>query len=512
MKSIHSFLFLSAFLLLIAWIVWPEQNTSDSPTRGESGFLEPAKLRPATLEEAKTSTPMRTQERVALLKAELHFPLAPLRPEGPEEDTGKVSVRIVDSVGHHVYRGEVLILQHHKILQTLAPHKEDGLFHCELPANEAYEFMVKPDSLDSGLLPQLLRSRGTQKDRALKDPYNLEHFARVYVRLKAHDNLSLDLKVGTAVRPYGQVIGPSGNPLEGIMVVLSALDQEASGLTEASMTKEDGRFAFEEIFPGNHRLMFHVAHGKVPNGESWNPSAPRDVELLPGQDMDLGVIQIGGGQCSVSGWIVNQEGQPFAGLPLLCFSNQEVEERLNPHTFASELGRTVTNAEGHFSLTGLEAGPVIISLTPEYNPRFVLGAGHPAMWEPNVEVALSSATPHVNLGGLTVQESRPFLLTGNLRFDDAWLASEGHRKADLRIYISQVKGEALPEGVRRNAVRKQRVPIEWTTNSYRSDIETPMTPLTLTFKLKAYPELSFPVRPEALQTWVQDIHIPSDFE
>ena len=512
MKSIRPLLFLGALSLLIAWLMWPDQNQPDSPTTGEPGNSFVENLAPATLEEVQASAPQRTEQVIALPKEEPPVTSEPFQPKDPKDETGKVTVRIVDAFGNHVRHGEVLVMQKHKVLETLSIQEDDGLFRCELGASEAYEFMVKPESLRGGLMPQLLRSRGTQKEGPARDPFDLKNFARAYVRLKAKDDVSVELLVAAPVRAYGRVLGPNGNPLEGIMVALSALDRNAGGLAEASMTNELGEFAFLEVFPGNHRLLVHVAPNQVPEGENWNPPAPQDAKIHPGQDFDWGDTRIGSGQCSVSGWIVNQDGFGFAGLPVLCYSNKAVEEGLDPQNFTSQLGRTMTDAEGRFTLTGLEAGPALITLTPEYNPRFVLGAGHPAMWEPNMEVNLILDGPHVDLGELVVEESRPFLLTGNLQFDDAWLATDGHRKEDLRIYVSQQKGEALPEGIRRNAVRKQRVPIDWATHSYQSAIETPMTTLVLTFKLPGYEELKFSVRPEALQTWAQDIQIPQDFK
>lgn len=512
MKSIRPLLYLGALSLLIAWIVWPDQNQPDSPATRESGDSIAESLAPATLEDVPGSAPERTKQIIPSLKTEPPEVSSPAQPRDPEDETGKVTVRILDVFGNHVRHGEVLVMQSHNVVKALKIDERDGLFHCELGASEDYEFMVKPDSLRGGLVPQLLRSRGTQKTQNPADLFDLKNFARTYVRLNANDEVSVELTVAAPVRAYGRVLGPNGLPLEGIMVVLSALDPNAGGLAEASMTNELGEFTFLEVFPGNHRLLLHVAPNKVPEGENWNPPAPQDVEVRPGQDLDLGDSQIGGGECSVSGWIVNQDGLPFPGLPILCYSNQEVEEGLDPHNFASQLGKSMTDAQGHFTLSGLEAGPVLISITPEYNPRFVLGAGHPAIWEPSVELNLESGRSHVDLGELVVEESRPFLLTGNLLFDDAWLASEGHRKEDLRITVSQVKDEALPEGVRRNSVRKQRVPIDSTTHSYRGVIETPMTTLVLSFKLKGYEELSFSVRPEALQSWARDIQIPQDFE
>lgn len=512
MKTIRPLLFLGALTLLIAWLMWPDQNQPDSPALGESGDLVEEELLPATLKPMQSSAPTRTQETIPSRELEPLVPPASTQPRNPEDETGRVSVRIVDSFGTPIHHGEVMVLHHRKVLQTLTMDSVDGLFYCELPASEPYAFMVNPDSLEGGLLPQLMRSRSTQNENFQKDSTGMEFFAKTLVLLKPNDDLSIELIVGAPASAYGRVLGPNWEPLEGVMVVLSGLDPRAGDLSESSMTNQTGEFTFQEVFPGNYRQTLHVAPGKIPEGENWNPPAPRDVEILPGQEMDLGDARIGGGQCSVSGSIVNQDGNPFAGLPVLCYSNQKVEEGLDPHTFVSELGKAITDTNGNFTISGLEAGRVSISLTPEFNPRFVLGAGHPAMWEPNVEVELESDGTHMDLGELLVEESRPFLLNGNLVFDDAWLVSNGHRKEDLRVYVSQAKGESLAVGVRRNPVNKLRLPIDWDTSSYQGAIETPMTLLTLTFKLKGYAELNFSIQPEALQTWTQSIQIPSDFK
>ncbi|PCJ54405.1 MAG: hypothetical protein COA70_04575 [Planctomycetota bacterium] len=511
MKSIRPLLFLGVFSLLIAWLIWPDRNQPDSPSHGESGDLIVEDLAPATLTDQSSGTTLR--ETLALeVDAVVPEVEKPEQPIDPESEFGKISVGIVDSFGNQVRHGKVLVLQHGKVIRTLVIDESDSRFHCELPASETYFVMVQPDSLQAGLIPQLVRSRKSKPEQVSTGESDLKNYAKFMVQLSADQWVKVDLEVGIPAQVFGRILGPHGAPAEGVLVRLSGLDRNSGALTESSMTNEFGEYAFEEVFPGNHRLKLHVDPLAVSGSESWNPPAPWDMEIMAGQGLDLGDTYLGGGQGSVSGWIVDQDGNPFPGLPVLCFSNQKVKEGLDPHTFVSELGRTVTNEEGLFQITGMKVGPIKISVTPDFNPRHVLGPGHPAMWEPNIEVDLESDGPHVDLGGIVVEDSRPFVLSGNLVFDDAWLASDLHSKGDLRISISQVKGAELPEGVRRNAVRKMKVRPDLAANTYRAVVETPMTPIEISFRLKGYSDLRFQVKPEALRTWARDIQIPSAFE
>jgi len=468
-------------------------------------------LEPATLVDLEAEAPVR--ETVVKDFAAVHSEEAKSQaPVDPESEFGKVSVGIVDSFGNQVFHGEVLVLHRGKVIQTLAMDEADARFHCELPASETYFVMVKPDSLPTGMIPQLVRSRKSRLEQDSTDEYDLKDYARFMIRLSANQLVEVDLEVGTPAHVFGRIVLPGGSSAEGVAVHLSGLDKNSGSLTEIATTNELGEYSFPEVFPGNHRLKLFFNPQLVPKGDSWNQPAPRDLEVHAGQSLDLGDTHLGGGHGSIRGWIVDQEGEPFPGLPVLCYSNRAVKEGLAPHNFGSELGRSVTNQEGYFEMVGVEVGPIKISVTPDFNPRYVLGAGHPAMWEPSIEVDLESAGPHMDLGEIVVEESRPFVLNGNLVYDDAWLASNMHSKKDLSISISQVKGEALPEGVRRNPVRKMRVRPDFDANTYRAAVETPMTRLEITFQLDGYPDIRFQVKPEALRTWARDIHIPSAFE
>jgi hypothetical protein len=179
---------------------------------------------------------------------------------------------------------------------------------------------------------------------------------------------------------------------------------------------------------------------------------------------------------------------------------------------SSALTRVTTDEQGYFELQRLAAIPVTISVTPDFHPGPAMGAGRPAIWEPNLEVDLSEGPDVVDIGEIVVQESRPFRISGDLVFDPQWLGQAGHGKTDLSIHIEQVAGEQLPEGVRRVPVHRQKVPIDLADGSYAFAVETPSTRIRLTFSLKGYPVLRFVVRPEALQSKTRTIHIPSDFE
>jgi len=172
----------------------------------------------------------------------------------------------------------------------------------------------------------------------------------------------------------------------------------------------------------------------------------------------------------------------------------------------------ITDHEGRFELQHLDAIPISISITPDFYPGQAMGAGKPAMWEDLVKVDLSASADVVDVGELVVQESRPFTISGGLDFDPAWLSQPGNKKSKLHIRISQVEGEELPEGIRRNPIDNLRVPIDWEKSTYAYKGETPMTAVRITFSLQGYSDLRFVVRPEALQSRSRTIQIPGDFE
>ena len=502
------FLILGVLALLATWLMWPNQGSVAATNAGTA--TDPT----STPQEATLELP---SPKLTLQRNQVTPPPAEELPQtvaAPEEEieTGTIYGQVVDSLGHQVSEATVLAFIGSKQVAQASLQGNNSQFVLQLPANSTYGLMVDPDSLAHGLIPPLLETRhGLLMAKRLQpnDPY---FFVKHQVVVQPGVEHKLDLRVGLPAKASGRILDPLGIPVPKVLVRLTSLERHHGIQSEDSITNELGEFFMPEIFPGDYRLNIYVDPALVPAEADWSIPPPTDMTFAPGQSQNFGDLFLGRGDKTIVGWVVNQDGLPFAGLPILCYSNEPVEEGVPAHRMGSALTRVTTDARGYFELKNVEAIAVKISCTPDYSPGQALGAGKPAMWEYPIELDLSKGPNFIDIGELVVDESRPFTISGNLIFDTAWLQKPEHSKKDLRITISQVKGEELPEGIRRNPINQVRVPIDKKANTFSYKVETPMTAVRLTFSLKGYPDLRFVLHPEPLQSKARNIQIPGDFE
>lgn len=502
------FLFLGVLALLASWLMWPDQ-----PAVAETHAASTTASTSSALEEiselASTPTQLEREELISEVPKPAPSPEAQLPLKTAE--TGVVYGTIRDHHDNQVTEGVVWVFQR-KERVAIAPLEGNQMqFTVELPAGKEYGFMVDPDSLPNDLMPPLAKSRVTGL-MAVQLPKNHPSFyIKSTVKLKPGAQQRMDLDVSTPAKASGRVLNPIGEPVSKVLVRLTHHGAISGLLNEEDRSNFRGEFVIPEIFPGKYKVSIYTDPEFAPVEASWNPPAIEDITILPGQEYDFGDIYLGLGHKTVVGRIVNQDGTPFPGLPILC----KVDEAGPDGTvsrYGQELTRVVTDAEGRFELKHLDSVPVSISITSDFYPGQAMGKGKPAMWEYPVKLDLSNGPGLVDVGEFVVHESRPFEISGGLVFDPAWLAKAGNDKGDLEITINQVAGEELPEGIRRNPIKKLRVPIDWKASTYSYKVETPMTAVRITFSLKGHSDLRFVVRPEALQSKSRTIQIPADFE
>ncbi len=482
----------------------PDVEVESAP--GDSGG-EPAGLQAPTLQAEQRSV-------VGGNAMEASAPVPSKQPGGQdlgEEDpgVGVIFGNILNSDGARFDQGRVLVFENGrrgKPLHVLALQGSNMEFRCELPAGRAYQLIVDPESLEGDYTPPLIRSlnRKNLRTGGKIDPKSLDNYSFGFVLVVKDKELREDLMVGLPAQLGGRLLDSDGAPIEGALARLSGLESRISGLNESFVTGVDGVFQFKQVFPGEHRLTF------TQKGE-WNPPAPVDLTMLGGDDRWLGDVRAGGAGKSIKGMVVNQDGEAFPGLVVLCYSDAPVKEGVARHNFGSALAHATTALDGSFLLEGLPATPVKVSLTPNYNPRIVGGAGSPAMWVPNLKVDLSMGPSQAEVGEHVVDESRPFEISGQLVFDGSWLASKQHKKKHLQVSVSRVKGQELPEGVRRVLPKNERVKADRDSGLFQVQVETPMTEVELRFELEGYEDLVFTLQPLPQETWSKEIRVPSDF-
>gem|GEM_PF-2115015 len=419
---------------------------------------------------------------------------------------------IFDSRGARVSHGRVLVLAEKRDsvpIEVLELEGTEREYRCELPSKQDYYLVVDPSSLGEGLIPSLVRSRKkSRRDQASLD--DLSNFTKIYVSLSEGEVVRQDLMVGRLAMAMGRLLAMDGTPIPGALARLTAVEGHIAGFSADALTGADGNFRIDEVFPGDYQLTFS-------RRETWNPPMPLEIQILGGEARDFGDIFAGGGQRSIRGMVVMQGGKPFEGLPILAFRGPKEAGAPSPFKMNAVLARAKTDASGHFDLQGLPETQVLVSLTPGFEPNVVGGAGHPAMWVPNVFVDLEDSLSVVDIGTHTVEESRPFRITGELQFDEAWLAAAGLRKQDLVAIITE-DGEYPPtKRPHRVPLHEERIAIDFdsgpgtNTDVFELTIETPRPEVELRFELSGLEPFVLTLHPEPLGSWSREIRVPGDF-
>lgn len=502
MHSKYTFLFLGLLAMLaIGWLLSSQENAATEPGFVAANTAETAPMAAPALEsEQNTSARVEVATPPPVAEPKLGAPMGLEEPE-----YGFVRGRIVDSYGRPILEGRVIASRKGKRMGAQALQGDDRIYRFRLEAPKIYELAVEPESLPQGYAPPMLKDRrGPGGGGPLQRP------AFYSVAVKPEQEQTLDLVVGMAAEASGQVVDAMGTPVPGVFVQCVRLDSYGGEIDDQALTDSQGNFTFTDVFPGNYRLTVLVTPEQAPKGKLWNPPPPIDVLIQGGQPHHFGQLVVGAGIGQIEGRIVDQDGRGFPGLLVMAYSNEPVGEGLQEHDFNSMLAHARTDADGYYRLQGLELMAVKVSLTPNFEPGQARGPGHVAMWVPNLDVDLDRDGPSIDVGTTVVEESRPFQIRGSLLCDAAWLAS-GHHPNEVRVDIVQVKGEALPQGVRRNPVRA-RVRLDAETNTFRYAVETPMTPLIVRLSLRGFEPKEYLVTPVPLQEWNQQIRIPGDLE
>ncbi len=433
----------------------------------------------------------------------------PAPPEDPEpsvldeedEDpgTGTIVGQILDGYGARFEQGRVLVFKTGEFaapLQVLELQGDRMEFKTELVANKAYRLMVDPESLTGDHIPAPLRHGA--------DPKDPTGYSMAFVHVVRDREHVQNVRVGLPASVHGRLLDGDGKAIAGALARLAGLNKHFVGLSRDAITGDDGTFEFADVYPGEYRLTFS-------RKQQWTPPQPLDIAVLGGESHGIGNVRAGGGNFAIRGQILDQDGQPFVGLPVLCYSDAAVNEGLPAHNMGSALAHGTTGADGTFHLQGLPGIPVQVSLTPGFDPRKVGGKGHPAMWVPNLSVDLGSGLAMHDVGSHQVEESRPFEITGRMIFDSAWLAKKSNRSSDFQGHVSRIPGQVLPDGVLRTTLRRKTVDFDPEEGTFRCLVETPNTEVEVRFELDGQEDLVFVLQPVPLGSWYRDVRVPGDF-
>jgi hypothetical protein len=485
------------FCVVLAVLGWREEfdTTAAAPSSAPPVLERAEELVVARQVEAAEREVAEKPEAAAALESVA--PPAEGRPR--EKQPGFLRGHIVDGSGAALPEGRVQVFRKADDSEPLAEADIEGPEHeyrFTLPSDRPYYVSVDPASVARFGEPPVARGLA-RAERAPDGSIPSNQYTRWWVRIPEGETVWQDLLIARLGEVTGRLLDAQGQPIPGIVSRLIGLESINSGHSQDDLTDVEGIFHHREVFPGSHRLAFFS-----PKPSDFEKPLPTDVLLASGEIQDVGDIRVQSGTCAVVGLILDQDGHPFAGVPVAYYPGPR-EGQKNPPGLTDILRRATTDAEGAFELSGLPTGQGKISLTPNYEPNKD-GTGPVAFWEPNVEVYLSENQPVTDIGVHVVQQSRPFRLEGDL----LGLVPASHR-GKLRATVSEV-GPPLPD-VRRAALKAAPVKVDWEAGRFECLIETPRREVELRFELKGLEDLVFLITPEPWGVWTQEVRVPHDF-
>ena len=156
------------------------------------------------------------------------------------------------------------------------------------------------------------------------------------------------VSLGPALMVTGRITGPGGAGIPAARVSLCAnLPRCLSQMGEEVLTDAQGRFEFRAIPAQEEPLGYRISvHASAYVPQTYNRTS---IEGEPGTTLDIGAIEMGLADLSVSGVVVRADGTPAAHVPI--FVNQMVGVDQPDKS-------TATDAQGRFAITRLGPGPI----------------------------------------------------------------------------------------------------------------------------------------------------------
>jgi len=156
-------------------------------------------------------------------------------------------------------------------------------------------------------------------------------------------------------------------------------------VTFNTRTDDNGEFELQGVVPSDYEFSFFVEHSHalyhVPRPEESR------IKILGGEDAYVGDFAFRLGPVSVSGRVVNQEGDPVDSVLVLCYRD--------PGGHSDEILLAKTNANGEYCLAGLPREHVVVQAgLSGYTGYADLELAEPA---PHVRLNLETADTNVVL-------------------------------------------------------------------------------------------------------------------
>jgi hypothetical protein len=183
----------------------------------------------------------------------------------------------------------------------------------------------------------------------------------VLVELLPGDNVR-EILLERASSVFGVVLGPAGEPIDGVTVLFSAFDESGvrNGELPTRLAPEYGRY--------EGTLHAGIWSAQVTQaGEGYSLPSPQVVRLRAGASAEVN-FTCERSACAIRGRILDESNRPFGGLQVTATRIDTLTEPESGRTVSigQESGRDVSSADGAFRFEGLARGRYRIRVDPNH--------------------------------------------------------------------------------------------------------------------------------------------------
>ncbi len=413
-----------AILVALGLAVWWSLRVEapDSP-RDATAAVEP--VEPDAVDAFPTPAAPATIERTESAPVDA---ATPLPPEEPVEiaATGIVRGRVVDPHGNPVAQARVVAGD--RWVET-APVSVDerGAFAFELPLGR-YGIKVDGASLPPLYVPPHVQDRFPP--HFMGTPPGL--FAALAVLERPGDTVDVLLTVNFRNVVSGYVFDSAGNPVEDVNVRFQNLQAGYQGVHFDDLTDSSGYYQFDAVHPGRYRP--EISMGRDHRLAAISRPFLVDVDIGPAP-LQMAPIILGVGPKTLTGRVVDQDGEPFPDLNVMVFVKEFLPEGAIPYGMGAKLALVSTDVAGRWTATGIPSVRVGIQVSPDgarpgRDDRLL------ARFVPQITLDLKRLPDAVDTGTQVAERSRPFRLSGRIEVTDPAL-----QPSFVKVWIEALDGQ-----------------------------------------------------------------------
>jgi len=386
---------------------------------------------------------------------------------------------------------------------------DDGSFALDVPAG-AYLAGVLASSLPPGILPPFEQ---WTDPAAYRGDGRVNGFYATAVDASEPDaDVFVELRVFRAATVAGYVLDAARRPIEGAWVHLNpaAAGPVPPALARSGRSDAVGRFEITGVYPELYRAAVALRSAVDPRHHDAVAPLPRTLRIEEGDVRELQPFTLGGGDHVVRGTIVNQDGEPFAGLRVRCYLDLPLQPGERPHDQGSTIALVETDANGVFEFRELPAVPAIFLAPAEWEPGRPPGEQRAAMFTDARRLDLGAQPLEVELTPLQVDESRPYAVDVEIELDESWAREQQLSIDQLRVEVALLDPAAgVPELPRRISYVPASPKIDGEARAFRWACETPHPAVRITLSAgKRMDPVELVVEPREDRTESRTMRVP----